>query len=104
MLCPNCHTIVQDERKVCYLCGASLIQPAEHMYGGSFEYINEQMVEDRKTKRSWTIGLVILAIGIILIPVVIFTFFLPIGWVTCPTAIICIGVGAIVMLTNRKKR
>ena len=103
MLCPNCHTVVQDERKVCYRCGASLTQSSEQMYGGSFEYIKDKMEDDQKHKRNWTIGLVVLVIGIILIPVVIFTYDLTIGWVTCPAAIICIGVGAIVMLTNRNK-
>jgi hypothetical protein len=99
-----CGVTVPEGRESCPNCGARIYPPETYSpppptAGYGHGTLTEQEMEK---KRNRTIGIILIIISIILLPVALFTFFMPIGWIFCPAAGICLLAGIITIVTNLK--
>ena len=129
MKCSNCYVDNPEGQSTCFNCGAQLNlyqtqptyqgPPTQSSYqaypqypnqypqtsaGGTNIYGIRQNVEMAATKkRNRSIGIILILIGIIFIPIAIFTMYMIIGWIFCPVAGICLLSGIITVATNLSK-
>ena len=105
-LCQNYGVTADENREACPNCGARIYPaPSYDQAIKSYKYGNGALrTKEIEKKRNRTIGIVLILVGIILIPIAIFTFFMPIGWIFCPSAGICLLAGIITIATNLRKK
>jgi hypothetical protein len=102
MICEHCGVLVPEGRESCPSCGARVYPAPSYQPpppGPSHGY-GTLVARENARARNKNIGILLLVIGLILLPVAFFTFFMTIGWIFCPAAGICIIAGIVTIATN----
>lgn len=102
MMCPNCGVMVGEGRNACPNCGTPVqqISAYDQVAQGQGSGYSVLRTREMENKRNRSIGIVLIIIGIIFMPLAILTIYMPIDWIFCLVASICLLAGIITIATN----
>jgi uncharacterized membrane protein YvbJ len=105
MYCKTCGVMIPEGRDSCPSCGMRIVTEQQFFQPQTTQTYGYSPVmrEENAKKRNRSIGIVLIIIGIILIPLVIITIYMPISWIICPAAGICLLAGIITVATNMSR-
>ena len=109
MICPNCGVSIQVDRPNCPNCGTMIGNPQYYQdpraqAASTYQVQNVLIVEEKTKRTNMIIGMILVFVGLGLIPLIVFTIDLFIGYFVCAGVFICLCAGAIVLLTNLTKK